>query len=663
MTTKQRNPDSQEEIDRRCIMKTLVNTELSNTFSVLQSCLLCLLLLISFVTVALADTITVKNTNDSGPGSLRDVIIKANADCGMTNIKFDISGPPLSASDGNETYYYYSIQPTSPLPDIVCPVNINGFSQKINGVLDDFDESDDIDDFSTNDVDMQGQFHKKLPIELSGQYIWEIAQEEPVILPQASWCGLRLIGRAEDGSKNAKSPDGSTIRGMVINRFPHAGIYVYGTDHVKIKSNFLGVDVTGESGDYSNGWTGAILHGGIGMDALRVEASKFARVKRNLIVSGFSGVSFDHLNESTNNPYQCDPSVCGNPALDSSNGVISFNRIGVDKDAENVLGPLSVGSMVFVTSSDDTKIHDNIIANATFYMWLQGQVIDGVKYPQTGVQVYNNFLGTDITGTQNLGAGNEWGGLAVAAENTQCKVENNLIRIEGDYGTFAFNGAHDTLFKGNQVFVTNKLNLGFSTGGMSIFQSEVLPVIDSDGITFIENKLTITDAFGIEFNTSGLTGVMVPNDYQDVDNGGNNFQNFPLLASAQLTGSDLEVSGSLNSNPNQKYRIDFYANSYALSHPDTLVVATPLPEVYADNFSASEFHLGYIEVDTDSNGNVSFNTTVNGNNLPECVIEGSPQGGSCITATATKVDDPATSNELKRYGDTSQFSPVIISAD
>ena len=64
----------------------------------------------------LLSTFLVTNTDDSGPGSLRQAILDSNAATGTTNtIDFDIPGSGVQ-----------TIAPLSPLPAITNPVLIDG---------------------------------------------------------------------------------------------------------------------------------------------------------------------------------------------------------------------------------------------------------------------------------------------------------------------------------------------------------------------------------------------------------------------------------------------------------------------------------------------------------------------------------------------------------
>src|SRR5262245_36929117 len=73
---------------------------------------------VALAEVAHAETYTVKNTADSGTGSLRQAILDANMNANVVDlIDFAIPNPP------------FTIKPMSPLPTITDPVTIDGYTQ------------------------------------------------------------------------------------------------------------------------------------------------------------------------------------------------------------------------------------------------------------------------------------------------------------------------------------------------------------------------------------------------------------------------------------------------------------------------------------------------------------------------------------------------------
>src|SRR3954452_8088362 len=73
---------------------------------------------------ALGDIFIVTNTNDAGPGSLRQALIGA-AKAGADDIVFHLSGPATAGE--------YVIQPLSSLPDIPTGTRILGDTQRLFG--------------------------------------------------------------------------------------------------------------------------------------------------------------------------------------------------------------------------------------------------------------------------------------------------------------------------------------------------------------------------------------------------------------------------------------------------------------------------------------------------------------------------------------------------
>ncbi|HSB11440.1 MAG TPA: HYR domain-containing protein [Blastocatellia bacterium] len=146
-----------------------------------------------------AMTFVVLNTNDSGPDSLRQAILDANANAGTDTINFNIPGPVPQ-----------TITPLTPLPAITESITINGTSQP---------------GFAGTPV-----------IELNGLN----------------------AGAAADGlTINASS---CAVRGLVINRFSGNGMVINGIANI-IEGNYIGTN-TGGSFALANSQDGIVIAGG-----------------------------------------------------------------------------------------------------------------------------------------------------------------------------------------------------------------------------------------------------------------------------------------------------------------------------------------------------------------------------------------------------------------
>lgn len=141
----------------------------------------------------------VTTSADSGPGSLRQAIIDANAGAGPHLIRFDIPGTGV-----------HMIAPSTPLPGLVRPITLDGYSQP--GAV------------ANSRTPAKLGFDGALRIELSGQNC-------------ASTCAGLLLASPADAP--------ITIRGLIINRW-FTGIDGWsqeGTPYVE--GNYIGTDASG----------------------------------------------------------------------------------------------------------------------------------------------------------------------------------------------------------------------------------------------------------------------------------------------------------------------------------------------------------------------------------------------------------------------------------
>jgi hypothetical protein len=107
--------------------------------------------------------------------------------------------------------------------------------------------------------------------------------------------------------------------------------------------------------------------------------------------------------------------------------------------------------------------------------------------------------------------------------------------------------------------------------------------------------------------------------------GANELQNYPVLQSASAFGSGTTVTGSLNSEPNTTFRLEFFSNAATDS----------------TGYGQGQTYIGFANVTTDASGNASF--TASG-------LATVPAGQGYISATATNLTT----------GDTSEFSADVL---
>jgi hypothetical protein len=241
-----------------------------------------LLALFSIGTAA-ADTYTVSNTLDAGPGSLRQAILDANTRAGSDTISFNIPGSGV-----------HTITPTTELPAITSPVMIDGYTQPGSSL--------NTQTVADNAV---------LLVELNGA----------------------SVGNGGSGLTFGAGATGSTVRGLVINRFAGNGILIQSNGNT-VAGNFIGMNASG---------TGAF---GNSLDGIALQASSntiggMTIGARNVIsANGRHGIS-----------------LAGGTAAAQSNQV-QANFIGTDVTGTHFLG--NGGDGVFASSATNNTIGGTI---------------------------------------------------------------------------------------------------------------------------------------------------------------------------------------------------------------------------------------------------------------------------------------------------------------
>jgi len=314
---------------------------------------------------ALATTYTVTNTDDSGPGSLRQAILDANANAGLDTIAFDIPGGGV-----------HTINEPTNLPTVTSPVILDGTTQPgyAGSPLIELHGSQVIGIWIT----AGGSTIRGLV--LNGFSVAVRLQSGGGNLVEGCYVGTDATGTV-DGSSGGTgieiiSSDGNTIGGTsaaarnLISGNDGSGIVVQTSNGATIQGNLIGTDVTGAL---------AIPNGqGINLPQ-----------STNVIIGGAADGARNVISGSL-----------GDGILISygSGHVIRGNFIGTD-----ITGTRALGSPLGINDSGSTSLAIGGTGAG------EGNVISG---NQVGVYIYNdagdttvfgNLVGTDVSGALPLG--------------------------------------------------------------------------------------------------------------------------------------------------------------------------------------------------------------------------------------------------------------------
>jgi hypothetical protein len=476
---------------------------------------LALFLLASLMAAA---TYTVANTADSGAGSLRQAILDANANPGADTINFNIIGSG-----------FHTIAPLAPLPTITEGVTIDGYSQPGASA-------------NTNPPD-QGT-NAVIEIEIDGEN----------------------MGSASLRVGLAIAATGVQVRGLAVNRCAGGGIRVTtGGDGAVIAGNFVGPDSTGTSSfpDAQNPgvdveFAANVVIGGLnpadrnlisgnGSDNVRLGSGSGHALQGNLIgtnaagttklpgayftvhgiTSAATGVTIGGMTASARNV------ISGfGSGISAATATIQGNYIGTDVTGTNPI-PNATGMLITgpnMVVGGNAAGAGNVIA---FCSGGSGTGSGGINvYGASGAVIQGNFIGTDATGTLNLG--NKGDGIYL--EQSPNGVTIGGVGA-GEGNIIAFNGS------GNG----NGSGIGIQSG---------------TGNRIRGNRIYGNIVNGIDLGFSGPTA----NDAGDADTGPNNLQNTPIITSVDY-GASTTVHATLNSAAATVFDVDFYANPACVGRP------------------------------------------------------------------------------------------------
>ncbi len=394
-----------------------------------------------------AITITVDTTSDlatdnCGAGnacSLRGALMAVNATPASDVIAFNIpeSDPGFQSATGH--WRISIVEPGPSLPTTGPSVIVDGYSQP--GAI------------ANTNTPSQGGLNGTLKIEVRGaspggnaNYAFQLDSDQP-----------------------------SVLRGLAINNYREAQVYLRGAGAHRIEGCYLGTDITGNTAQLvSNGvslsGSGPYVIGGVlpgernlisGLNnafLTRETAADGVRIQGNLIGTNAAGTAVVG-------------NIFGMLLFRMTNSLIG----GSDPDARNVFSGHSAQAIIF-----------QVNAPGAF----------------NGTRFHGNYFGTDVFGTRALGNDLQGGAATIqvnANAGTDCGVE-----IGGP-------------LPGEENLIAFSAGVGIRNGNCLGLQSAHNRYYGNQGI-----------AFDNIFGNTGASGA-TPNDAGDGDAGGNRLQNFPEI--------------------------------------------------------------------------------------------------------------------------------------
>ena len=376
------------------------------------------------------------------------------------------------------------------------------------------------------------------------------------------------------GLQLSTGADGSTIRGLVMNGGWNYAIsfFVAGSGGA-VKGCFLGTDAAGTAVPGS--------HNIRGVDSSSVDNFTVggpAPADRNLISGNAqSGITIGH----------------------GVNALVQGNLVGVNKSSTAVFGGTALSGIGMFGETPGALIRDNVIGGVG-----AGLQVGDTNDTATGKTILHNWVGTDVTGTINLGTTSY--GIFIMGKDIQVggigPGEGNVVAFNQGAGLLVNYSTINTFhipIRGNSIYGNGTAN----------------------GANFLST-------LGIDLGNPGGFGQggLTPNDLGDADIGPNLLQNFPLLSSAVSASGNTTIDGVLNSTANTQFTIDFYSNDSCVGRPQ--------------DFLQGRTYLGSANVTTNGSGNAAIHAVLTGVVLA---------AGEKVSATAT---DPV--------GNTSEFSQRFV---
>jgi len=322
-------------------------------------------------------------------------------------------------------------------------------------------------------------------------------------------------------------------------------------------------------------------------------------------------------------------------ALNSPRNVVAGNFIGTDSTGL-IAQPNGdgIGFLGFCcnTVGGASPADRNVIAGNLSHAMQVSELVSLGFPPETDSFILGNFIDVDRTGLARLSIGGNpfsvrnavrltIGGLEPGAGNVMAPNALGIHLYASTPGTRIFGNNLGVGVDGvTSIGSTNTVGAIFAYDdaliqGNRIAFNQGAVVVNGSRVTLTQNLIYSNAVWGISLGDAALT-----NDFLDLDAGANGQQNYPTLTDA-VFDTNLVVIGSMDSQPNATYTLEFFANRATNS----------------SGRGEGQFYLGSTQVTTGDNGSAPF----------EALLPPLSADTPWIAATATDSS-----------GNTSTFSPV-----
>lgn len=407
---------------------------------------------------------------------------------------------------------------------------------------------------------------------------------------------------------------GGTLVGSrnVISGNKDFGVFISGGASNTVLGNYIGLDASG-SADVGNGSDGVHLVGGASSN--KIGGTTVAA--RN-VISG-NNQSGIYISDSSTTSNTVTGNYIGLNAAGTSAIANNLDGIEIANAANlNTVGGTVVGARNVISGNNQNGVQLTLAATSNSvtgnYIGLNATGTAAVANQMQGVRIdmgaNNNTIGGRLATNANRISGNLRNGILITDSGTTSNIiERNFIGLNAR-GQALGNTLDGILIASG----AQNSQIGEATSGPTLGVGNTIEFNARAGVAVTDVGTIGNDIRGNSISGNSMLGIDLGQDGVTLNHSGgaipgpNNFQNFPVLTSATQVTGGTQVQGTLNSDANATFTIDFYSNTSAD------------PSGYGQGLRFK----GSTTVTTDANGNASFTVTLTGITT-----------GQSISATAT----------------------------